>query len=67
MTVAFLGFTNLLGVRPGRYLIVQPGPLQPHQIAPAQAGVESHQNEIAQPERDGGHQSPFLRIGEPAH
>jgi hypothetical protein len=45
---------------------MQPGPLQPHQIAPAQSGVESHQDEIAQPGRGGRDQSRCFVRGEKA-
>ena len=53
ITVAFLAFTCWRGTTRIGAVVVQPAPLQSHQITPAQSGVESHQDEIAQPRRGG--------------
>jgi len=63
----FLGLHQLAWNYQDGAVIVQPGPLKPHWIAPTQAGVESHQDELAQPRGCCFHQSSFLLVGEPAH
>ncbi len=62
----FLGFHVLAGHQQHRPLLMQPAPLESHEVTPAQAGVEAHQDEIAQPGGCRNDEPRFLLIGEPA-
>ena len=62
----FLGFHLLAGDEQHRTFFVQPAPLESNEVAPAQAGVEAHQDDLAQPGGRDGDQACLFLIGKPA-